>query len=56
MTSLLISVILVRTLWRDDIVRDFSLIDADNFSVGFCATFDGDTRFSDVEMFGKKLN
>lgn len=37
-------------------VRDFSLIDADNFGVGFCAAFDGDTRFSDVEMFGKKLN
>lgn len=37
-------------------MRDFSLIDADNFSVRFCAAFDGDTRFGDMKMFGKKFN
>lgn len=37
-------------------VRDFSLIDADNFGVGFCALLDDDARFGDMKMFGKKLN
>lgn len=37
-------------------MRDFSLIDADNFGVRFRTFFDGDARFGDVEMFGKKFN
>lgn len=37
-------------------VRDFSLINADNFGVRFRTFFDGDVGFGGMEMFRKKLN